>query len=76
MENNFGYIIALLLGLFCIIRFKELGKSTYKRVKSMPSMIPDKWRMLYWQISYLIVGSSFFILSLLKLLNIHIKNII
>lgn len=73
MENNIGYIFTLLLGLFSIIKYKDLSKFMNSQAKGIPFLIPKKWDILFMQVMILIVGSIFFIVSLLKLIQIYIN---
>lgn len=79
MENSFGYFIALFLGGFCVLRFKQLAKFFHNQAKGAPSLIrlSNKWDILYMQIMTLLVGSLFFTVSLAKLISlasIHTSN--
>lgn len=69
MENSFGFLVTLLLGLFAIIKHKDLGKFMYKQAQGTPLLIPKKWYILNMQILFLVVGIIFFTVSLLKLFN-------
>jgi len=68
MEDNFGLFITLFLGLFGVIKFRELGRFVHMQGKGIFSLMPDKWDILFLQGMFLIVGSLFFIVSLGKLI--------
>ena len=67
MENSFGLFITLFLGLFFVIRFKQLGEWMEKRSKDKSSF-EDKRYVLFKKIMFIIIGSIFFIASLIKLI--------
>src|SRR5258708_5560293 len=68
MNDNSGFFLTLLIGLFSVIWFKKLGKFTHNRGKGFLPMLQDKWDIIFLQVNFFIGGSLFFTASLAKLL--------
>lgn len=68
MNNSFELFITLFLGLFSVIRFRQLGKFVHNQAKDLPSIVSDKHSVLILQLMFLIAGFIFVVVSLLKLL--------
>lgn len=71
MEDSFGWFGILFIGVFSIIRFRQLADFTHKQSKGMTAPIPDKWDIVFLQIGYLVVGFVFVIVSFIKLVGIY-----
>lgn len=67
MENSFEIIVILLIGLFSVIRFRQLGRFANKRA----GKTSDKTDLRFMQLMFLVVGTVFIIMSSIKLFHIY-----
>jgi len=65
MDDKFGLIIGLLVGLFAMIRYRQLAKMANK---GSSGPIPKEWMVFITRAGFLILGFIFFIVSLIKLI--------
>ena len=71
-DNYFGYWVSLILGLWLVLKFKKIGTSVIKDnfiIKRLPPIFSSKWNVKSAQISFLLTGILFVIVSVINLLK-------